>query len=141
MEPMEQKSKKILSVGEQVKRQFLLNGTAWIIVGVLGLFDNTVCSIISIVFLMISLYLTLSILLGKREKLDEMATKNLNNATYTSFIIGQIILFVVAIGFGNIAIKFIGIDVNLTSYINSCIYIFIGIEDLIVGLKFRMLED
>lgn len=118
------------------------NGTAWLAYGVFSLFDNTVCKILSIVFLLCGIT---SLILGmtSREKDDEMSKHNLLKAKATTMDLTKIsILFVLMINtvLGLLHTFFPSLNETIFVSIKTVVPMIIGILEIVTGVLFLKYE-
>lgn len=129
--------KNILSIGNQIKYLKTLNGIAWILTGIFDIFNNPYCSIICVVC---SIFLMGKVHFSTKEQEDEMAIENLKDAIVLTHRIMNI-LFCIAIVILMIILKLhISLNINLQDLIFPAFFIILGIENLLTGISFNLLE-
>ena len=77
--------------------QYVFNGAAWILYGIFNLFDNKICNIMSIIFMLIAFITSLISIFGKREEEDEMGAEHLQASKARTLDINIIIILTVAL--------------------------------------------
>ena len=117
-------------------------GILWIGVGLTGMFDNLICSILKLLFLMAA-----SVALVKLSRIyrigddgDEMAEYNYTKAQAKAggmlFMLLCIATIVFSLGFGLVE----NMDISWTRIISHIFFVLMGIYNLLVGRFFRKLE-
>ena len=117
-------------------------GILWIGVGLTGIFDNLICSILRLLFLMAA-----SVALVKVRRInrigddgDEMAEYNFIKAQAKAggalFMVLCIASIVFSLGFGLVE----NMDISWTRIISHILFVLMGIYNLLVGRFFRKLE-
>ena len=132
--------KKPMSCAEQIRLLKVVSGIAWIVVGIFGCFENTICLIIQILALLLCAINIIRVSAAKKENSDEMAEENLCKAKAKTLDIMHGVFCVIAIA----AIFILGrntITLDWAKVIPATFFIVLGIEELIVGVVFRKLED
>lgn len=134
-------SKKVLSYKDQVKYEYFLNGVLWLLAGILSIPESDVCALISAIFLVCAGGLTVRGIIGKKEKEDEMAEAHINEAMSFSFLAGQIMLIALSLVVGDFFGFILKKPVDISNYISEIVFIIVGIQNIIVGVHFKKLED
>lgn len=129
--------KNILSIGNQIKYLKTLNGIAWILTGIFDIFHNPYCSIICVVC---SIFLMGKVHFSTKEQEDEMAIKNLKDAIASTHTIMDILFCIAIIAIRIITIFSFSQNINWKDLIVPAFFIILGIENLLIGLKFNLLE-
>ena len=132
--------KEQMSVQKQILYSKTLNGIFMICAGMFEFFDNILCQFLCVMFLAVACYLSSKELLSKKEKYDEMARKNLAEAE--SFAFGLLVtLFCIFSIFLNVSSYFVSSLSFRAEFLIPLLFVIIGIADLMVGIKFRQLEE
>lgn len=113
---------------------YIGNGSAWTMFGVLSLFDNIVCTSLSIFFLLCGIVALILGMLSK-EADDEMSIHNLMMAKSTTMDCFRIIILAVL----TIASIFALFNVNLLS-IKTVIPVVYGVSEIMIGALFLKYE-
>lgn len=121
---------------------YIGNGSAWLAYGVLSLFDNMVCVILSTVFLLCGLA---SLLLGmsSKEKDDEMSNHNLLKAKARTMdnlkiIVLVILMFISVIGLLHMIFPLI--NENIFVSLKTVVSTIIGVSEIMIGVLFLKYE-
>ena len=117
---------------------YIGNGSSWLAYGVLSLFDNVVCSILSVVFLLCGIS-SLCLGMSSKEKDDEMSNYNLLKAKANAMDYFKIIVLVVLIlvsGIGLLAMIFPSINETIYINIKTVVSMIIGISEIMIGALF-----
>lgn len=117
---------------------YIGNGSAWLAYGVLSLFDNIVCVILSIVFLLFGIT---SLILGvsSKEKDDEMSKHNLLLAKATTIDWLKVIILVVLVlnsMLGLLHTIFPSLNETIFIGIKTIVPTIIGVSEIMTGLLF-----
>lgn len=132
---------KEMSIGQQLFFVKILSGAAWIAAGIFGLFENSVCSIIQMIFLVISLACVLKVMYAEKEATDEMADEHLLKAkAKTLDFMHRFFLLCVGVAFLLVNLP-LTLTVNLEDLLFAIYFIVIGVEDLLTGIYFKKLEE
>lgn len=121
---------------------YIGNGSAWLAYGVLSLFDNIVCGILSTVFLLFGIT---SLLLGmsSKEKDDEMSKHNLLKAkAHTMDLLKIIILAILVINSVLALLHTIipSLNENIFVSIKTVVPMIIGASEIMTGSLFLKYE-
>ena len=117
-------------------------GLLWIGVGLTGMFDNLICSILNLLFLMAAI-----VVLAKVNRMnrigddgDEMAEYNYIKAQAKAggalFMVLSIASIVFSLGSGLVE----NMDISWTRIISRIFFVLMGVYNLLVGRFFRKLE-
>lgn len=133
--------KEIMSIKKQMLFSRIINGIAWIVAGVFNMFDNITCSIISSTAMIVSIYVTISVLKAEKEDDDEMSLQHLLEAKAATQVIIHLVLAILAvILLLSTKVPFM-IEINWKSLLVPIVFILLGANDLLVGLTFKRLEE
>lgn len=121
---------------------YIGNGSAWLAYGVLSLFDNIVCVILSTVFLLCGI---VSLILGmsSQEKDDEMSKHNLLKAKATTMDWLKIIILVVLMlnsVLGLLHTIFPSLNEAVFVSIKTVVPMIIGVSEIMTGSLFLKYE-
>lgn len=121
---------------------YIGNGSAWLAYGVLSLFDNIVCVILSTVFLLCG-FASLLLGMSSKEKDDEMSNHNLlkakaNTMDYLKIIVLVILMFISVIGL--LHMIFPSINENVFVSLKTVVSMIIGISEIMIGVLFLKYE-
>ena len=117
-------------------------GILWIGVGLTGMFDNLICSILNLLFLMAAIVVLVKGIRINRigDDGDEMAEYNFIKAQAKAggalFMVLFIVSIVFSLGFGLVE----NMDISWTRIISHILFVLMGIYNLLVGRFFRKLE-
>ena len=117
-------------------------GLLWIGVGLTGMFDNLICSILNLLFLMAAIVALVKGIRINRigDDGDEMAEYNFIKAQAKAggalFMVLCIVSIVFSLGFGLVE----NMDISWTRIISHILFVLMGIYYLLVGRFFRKLE-
>ena len=117
-------------------------GILWIGVGLTGMFDNLICSILNLLFLMAAIVALVKVSRINRigDDGDEMAEYNYIKAQAKAggalFMVLWIASIVFSRGFGLVE----NMDISWTKIISHIFFVLMGIYNLLVGRFFRKLE-
>ena len=136
------KKERLIPVGTKIFWGQTVMGILWIGVGLTGMFDNLICNIIKILFLMAA-----SVVWVKVAKIgrigddgDEMAEYNYTKAQAkaggTLYMVLCIASIVFALGLGLVE----NMDISWTRIISHILFVLMGIYNLLIGRFFRKLE-
>lgn len=134
-------SRKIMSFRKQMTYLTTLNGIAWICTGIFDMFNNQLCHILNHISLLCSLFLIVKVTISEKENDDEMARQDLTKArSLTLRVLHRIFCF--GMLFLAIFIKFpISDEISWKQVIAPTFFIAIGLEYLLTGIFFKILED
>lgn len=134
------KKRRVLSVGTQVKLGGTLPGIFWIVAGIFGFFDNTLCRLIEIAFFGMALVCFIMLLVCKKEETDEMAEANMDAAKAYTLSVARVVLVC-----GSLAMHFVPKDfltsIDWSKVLPSVSYLFLGVLDVISGITFKQYEE
>ena len=133
--------KKVMSIGIQIFLSRIVDGVAWIVAGIFSLFENIPCTIVCSVALLISIIVTAIVMKAEKEEDDEMSLQHIQAAkAYTQecihkviAVIALVLLFVTRMNHGP--------EINWKLLILPAFYVLLGANDLLVGIKFKKLEE
>ena len=136
------KNERLIPVGTKIFWGQTVMGILWIGVGLMDMFDNLICSILEMLFLVAAI-----VVLGKVNRInrigddgDEMAEYNYIKAQAKAGGVLYMVLCIAAIvfplGFGLVQ----NMDISWTRIISYSFFIPVGIHNLLIGLFFRKLE-
>ena len=136
------KKEGIVPIGTKIFWGQTVMGILWIGVGLTGMFDNLICNILKILFLMAA-----SVVLVKVAKIgrigddgDEMAEYNYTKAQAKAggalYMVLCIASIVSVLGFGLLQ----NMDISWSRIIPLVFFVLMGIHNLLIGLFFRKLE-
>jgi len=136
------KKERLVPVGTKIFWGQTVMGILWIGVGLTGMFDNLICDILKILFLIAAI-----VVLGKVAKIgrigddgDEMAEYNYTKAQAKAggalYMVLCIASIVSVLGFGLLQNMAIG----WSRIIPLVFFVLMGIHNLLIGLFFRKLE-
>ena len=136
------KNESRIPVGTKIFWGQTVMGILWISIGLIGMFDNLICNILKILFLMAA-----SVVLVKVSRIgrigddgDEMAEYNFIKAQAKAggalHMVLCIASIVFALGFGLVQ----NMDISWTRIISLIFFVLLGIHNLLIGLFFRKLE-
>ena len=117
-------------------------GRLWIGVGLTSMFDNLICSILKLLFLMAAIVALVKVSRINRigDDGDEMAEYNFIKAQAKAggalFMVLCIASIVFSLGFGLVE----NMDISWTRIISHILFVLMGIYNLLVGRFFRKLE-
>ena len=117
-------------------------GILWIGVGLTSMFDNLICSILKLLFLMAAIVALVKVSRINRigDDGDEMAEYNFIKAQAKAggalFMVLCIASIVFSLGFGLVE----NMDISWTRIISHILFVLMGIYNLLVGRFFRKLE-
>ena len=117
-------------------------GILWIGVGLTDMFDNLICSILKLLFLMAAIVVLVKGIRINRigDDGDEMAEYNFIKAQAKAggalFMVLCIVSIVFSLGFGLVE----NMDISWTRIISLIFFVLLGIHNLLIGLFFRKLE-
>ena len=136
------KKEELIPVGTKIFWGQTVMGILWIGVGLTGMFDNLICSILKLLFLMAAIVALVKVSRINRigDDGDEMAEYNYIKAQAKAGGVLYMVLCIVAIvfplGFGLVQ----NMDISWTRIISYSFFIPVGIHNLLIGLFFRKLE-
>jgi hypothetical protein len=136
------KKEGLVPIGAKIFWGQTVMGILWIGVGLTGMFDNLICNILKILFLIAAIIVLFKIIrIGKiGDDGDEMAEHNFIKAQAKAggalHMVLCIASMVFALGGGFVQ----NMDISWTRIISRIFFIFLGIHNLLIGLFFRKLE-
>lgn len=135
------KEKRVLSVTNQIKFMYTINGISWIATGILSFFDNIPCKALRCISLLVSVIVLGKVIFSEREMTDEMAERNLNDAkakalSYLHIALGMIALLALIFTEFNLSM-----NISWGRIITGVFFLLIGIENLLTGVLFQRLEE
>jgi len=136
------KKERLVPVGTKIFWGQTVMGILWIGVGLTGMFDNLICDILKILFLIAAI-----VVLGKVAKIgrigddgDEMAEYNYTKAQAKAggalYMVLCVASIVSVLGFGLLQ----NMDISWSRIIPLVFFVLMGIHNLLIGLFFRKLE-
>ena len=136
------KNERLIPVGTKIFWGQTVMGILWTSIGLMDMFDNLICSILEMLFLMAAVVVSLK--LSRIERIgddgDEMSEYNFIKAQAkaggTLHMVLCIASIVLALGGGFVQ----NMDISWTRIISRIFFIFLGIHNLLIGLYFRKLE-
>ena len=148
---------KVISVTEAMKLRFQKQGTAFIIVGVIGLITEqmnlagTIEIVVQIVKVILAATVVLLCIKTMRvncEEFDEMAEENFYKAKARARDVGIVTLMIMVYGTcaiylvtKNFGIDFTSFGITPVEFFVNMLFIYLGVNDLIVGREFAALEE
>ena len=138
------KVKKVMPFSRQILLSKVLGGSALALAGLLGLLDQPILGLVDPILLQIaalflSVYLTIKVSGAKKEASDEMAEENLNRAkARTLDLIYYVFLLLILLSRFLPQGELPSLDWLRT--LQGVCFIFIGVQELLVGLIFIRLE-
>ena len=136
------KKEGLVPVGAKIFWGQTVMGILWIGVGLTGIFDNLICDILKILFLMAAIVVLVKVSRVSRigDDGDEMAeynyTKAQSKAGGALFMVLCIASIVFALGLGLVE----NMDISWTRIISHILFVLMGIYNLLIGRFFRKLE-
>lgn len=136
------KKESLVPVGTKIFWGQTVMGILWIGVGLNGMFDNLICNILKILFLIAAIIVLFKVIrIGKiGDDGDEMAEYNFIKAQAkaggTLFMLLCIASIVSALGFVLVE----NIDISWSRIIPLVFFVLMGIYNLLIGRYFRKLE-
>ena len=139
---MKTKKKSVLSISTQMDYIYLSSGIGWTLTGVFALFDSMIFDTLQIIALLCSIFFTHKATFSEKEINDEMSIKNLafakaSTIDFMRLIISCILLIVTVLLMFPIVPK---ITINISSLIVPMCFIYLGIENTLIGIFFRRNE-
>lgn len=136
------KTKKELSVTEQMDLLYLYSGIAWIIGGIFMFFDGILFTIIEIIAMLTLVISHIFVMRAKKENQDELSEKNYHKArshalTYMHVIYAVIIIALQLIGLFN---RDASLTIDVKELLIPLFFISLGIEYIMIGFLFRKYE-
>lgn len=133
------KEEKVMSIGKQIKYLKTFNGVAWIGTGIFEIFDNIPCEILTIICLLCSVFLLIRVQTSTKEAEDEMAERNLLGARALTQM--QMHMLFCAIAVILMVLTKLPLSFDWKQIILPVFFIIMGIEDLLIGIHFKQLEE
>lgn len=136
------KTKKELSVTEQMDLLYLYSGISWIIGGIFMFFDGIIFTIIEIIAMLTLVISHIFVMRAKKENQDELSEKNYHEArshalTYMHVIYAVIIIALQLIGLFN---RDASLTIDVKELLIPLFFISLGIEYIMIGILFRKYE-
>ena len=135
------KKERLIPVGTKVFWGQTVLGILWSAVGLTGIFDNLICNVLKILFLLAAIVVTVKVARIGRigDDGDEMAEYNYIKAQAKAGGALHLVLCIAAIvflwfGFAQ------NMDISWTRMISLLFFVLMGIHNLLIGLFFRKLE-
>ena len=136
------KKEGIVPIGTKIFWGQTVMGILWIGVGLTGMFDNLICNILKILFLMVASVVWVKV--AKIDRIgddgDEMAEYNYTKAQAKAggalYMVLCIASIVSVLGFGLLQ----NMDIGWSRIIPLVFFVLMGIHNLLIGLFFRKLE-
>jgi hypothetical protein len=141
MEATIMNKKNVMSIGKQMKYLKTFNGIAWIGTGIFEIFDNIPCEILTITCLLCSAFLLVRVQTATKEIEDEMAERNLIGARALTQMQMHILFCVTAVVLMFLSKISLPFPIDWKQVIIPVFFIVIGIEDLLIGIHFKQLEE
>jgi hypothetical protein len=133
--------KNVMSIGKQIKYLKTFNGIAWIGTGIFEIFDNIPCEILTIICLLCSVFLLVRVQTATKEAEDEMAERNLIGARALTQMQMHILFCIAAVLLMFLVKMPLPFSINWKQAIIPVFFIIMGIEDLLIGIHFKRLEE
>lgn len=136
------KKERLIPVDTKIFWGQTVMGILWIGVGLTGMFDNLVCNILKILFLIAAIVVLVKVSRICRigDDSDEMAEYNYIKAQAKAGGALHMVLCIASIvftlGFGLVQ----NMDISWTRIISLIFFVLMGIHNLLIGLFFRKLE-
>lgn len=131
---------KVFPIGTSIFWSQTATGIFWIGAGLIGMFDNIVCNILNVLFLLAGIAaLAISIKIARiGDDGDEMAEYNYTkaNAGNTLYLILCVASLVATVSFDLMQ----DLTIDWPRFISHLLFILIGAYNLLTGLFFRKLE-
>ena len=137
-----EKKERTIPVGTKMFWGQTVMGILWIGAGLTGMFDNLICSILKMLFLMAAVVVLVKVnrIVRIGDDGDEMAEYNYTKAQAKAggalFMVLCIASIVFTIGFGIVE----NMDIRWPRIISQIFFVLMGIYNLLVGRFFRKLE-
>ncbi len=128
-----------LSVANQIQLASVLGGFMWLLMGIFGLFDGIMFNILEIIVTVVCVAILVYIARANKELMDEMASANLHKAKAHVLDIMQILYCALAI-VTMFMLKEITVTLDWSKVIPACLFITLGIREVLVGMLFRKYE-
>ena len=132
---------KMLSVANIIDRIYLYNGIAWIVTGVTDLFSEIkVFGILTPFSLLCSVVLIITAICAQKERQDELFVRNITKAQAGAhqYMHGTFLVLIMAwMGLTRVPETF---PIQMRDAIVPSFFLFIGVDNLIVGWLFRKYE-
>ena len=135
------KNKKELSIGGQIFLGKIVVGICWMAAGISGYFGGVISSALQIIFLLGAIIPMILLFRSKKEESDEMADVNLTQAKAQTGDLMHIVLCMAAVIVPLLEFFPGSTDWNWPRIMGWSFFILIGIQNLITGFVFKMLEE
>lgn len=132
--------KQEISLSRYVFIQYALSGMCWIVAGISGLFDYLICDIICVSALGLAILSSWYLMKNKKEKEDERSEDNKKSARAATQQISMLILLMILLGSFIVPEEWYQIITNWPEFIHQMLMIFLGIQELMIGSFFVLLE-
>ena len=135
------KKERLIPVGTRIFWGQTVTGILWIGAGLTGMFDNLICNILKILFLMTAIVVLFKVIrIGKiGDDGDEMAEYNYIKAQAKAGGVLHMVLCIASIVFALWFGLVQNMDISL-EIISLIFFVLMGIHNLLIGLFFRKLE-
>lgn len=136
------KKERLIPVGTKIFLGQTVMGILWIGVGLTGMFDNLICNILKILFLIAAIIVLFKVIrIGKiGDDGDEMAEYNYTKAQAKAGGALYMVLCIASI----VSVIWLGLlqnmDISWSRIIPLVFFVLMGIHNLLIGLFFRKLE-
>ena len=136
------KKERLVPVGTKIFWGQTVMGILWIGVGLTGMFDNLICNILKILFLIAAIVVLFKVIrIGKiGDDGDEMSEYNYTKAQAKAggalYMVLCIASIVSVLGFGLLQ----NMDIGWSRIIPLVFFVLMGIHNLLIGLFFRKFE-
>lgn len=134
------KKNETMSYADQIHMLNAVRGILWIFIGVLSCFESLVCTGLQILMLLICGGIIVRVAMAKREASDEMAQENLCRAKAIALDVMHGCFCIISI-VAMILLRGKTAEVDWAKVIPAVFFMILGVEELIVGIAFRKLED
>lgn len=132
--------KQEISLSKYMFIQYALSGICWIIAGISGLFDSLLCDITCICAMSLAVLSSLYLMKNKKEKSDERSEDNEKSARAITQQISALIIAMVLLGSFIVPEGWSQVIKNWPEFIHQMLMIFLGVQELMVGTLFILLE-
>lgn len=132
--------KELKSYSLGIMYRYLLNGVAWCLAGIMGMFQGKVFGFIEAILIFVALLFTIKGEYKKYEPEDEMAEQNVSRSRSEALLLIRSLLLVVFV----LAIKLMNVfdtNIDIRRLVTPVAMIIIGLGDIFVGYRFKKLED
>lgn len=132
--------KELKSYSLGIMYRYLLNGAAWCLAGIIGMFQGKVFGFIEAILIFVALFFTIKGEYRKYEPEDEMAEQNISRSRSEALLLTRTLLLLVFV----LAVKLMNIfdaNIDISRLVAPVAMIIIGLGDIFVGYRFKKLED